>query len=162
MSFHEYSSDYYPSMPVCQVYLGPSGKEPTLGPLEAILDIGADVTVVPTKYLRQFGAKAMGTGRAHSIWGDSKPVELYAVSFRLDHLRFKALRVLADDTSDGIAPDLRATVAFPEPIFLQPDRTLCPSYAEGFFFALFEVLPPPVLYLPCLRSSNSHQIHIKS
>ena len=102
MSFHEYSSDYYPSMPVCEVYLGPSGKEPTLGPLEAILDIGADVTVVPTKYLRQFGAKDMGTGRAHSIWGDSKPVELYAVSFRLDHLRFKALRVLADDTSDEI------------------------------------------------------------
>ncbi len=60
------------------------------------------MTVVPTKYLRQFGAKAMGTGRAHSIWGDSKPVELYAVSFRLDHLRFKALRVLADDTSDEI------------------------------------------------------------
>ena len=102
MSFYEYSSDYIPSMPVCEVYLGPSGKEPTLGPLEAILDIGADVTVVPTKYLRQFGAKAMGTGRAHSIWGDSKPVELYAVSFRLDHLRFKALRVLADDTSDEI------------------------------------------------------------
>lgn len=102
MSFHEYSSDYRPSMPVCEVYLGPSGKEPTLGPLEAILDIGADVTVVPTKYLRQFGAKAMGTGRAHSIWGDSKPVELYAISFRLDHLRFNALRVLADDTSDEI------------------------------------------------------------
>jgi hypothetical protein len=47
MSFFEYSSDYVPPMPVCQIFLGQSGKEPTEGPFEALIDTGADLTVIP-------------------------------------------------------------------------------------------------------------------
>ena len=102
MSFYEYSSDYSPAMPVCEIYLGSVGDEPTFGPLEAILDYGADEVVVPTRYLRQIRAKRMSRARARSVWGDVKSVDLYLVSFALNGLRFNALRVLADNNGDEI------------------------------------------------------------
>ena len=102
MSFYEYSSDYLPACPICEIYLGPVGEEPTLGPLNAILDTGSDMAIIPIEYLNQIGAKRLSQRRARSVWGDFRPVELYAVSFRMDNLRFKALRVLADDVSDEI------------------------------------------------------------
>ena len=102
MGFYEYSSDYSPAMPICEIYLGLVGNEPTFGPLEAILDSGADEVVVPTRYLRKIGAKRMSRARARSVWGDTKQVDLYLVSLSLNGLRFNALRVLADNRGDEI------------------------------------------------------------
>lgn len=102
MSFYEYSSDYSPAMPVCEIYLGPVGDEPTFGPLEAILDYGADEVVALTRYLRQIGAKRMSRGTARSVWGDVRAVDVYLVSFALNGLRLNALRVLADNSGDEI------------------------------------------------------------
>lgn len=102
MSFYSYSTNYTPAMPVCQVYLGPGGGEPVLGPLEAILDTGADIAVIPRRYLRQVGAKWVSRGRARSLWGDARAVDVYAVALALDGLRVTALRVLADDQGDEI------------------------------------------------------------
>lgn len=42
MSLHTYNADYIPAMPVCVVYLGVGGEEPQLGPLEALIDTGAN------------------------------------------------------------------------------------------------------------------------
>lgn len=102
MSFHEYSSEYSPAMPICQVYLGPIGEEATIGPLEGIVDTGSDITIIPTALLKQIGLTPLARRRARSIWGESKRLELYGISFTLDSLRFQALHVLADDTSDEI------------------------------------------------------------
>lgn len=102
MSFHEYSSDYTPAMPICQVYLGSMGEEATLGPFEAIIDTGSDMTIIPTALLRQIGLTPLARRRARSIWGESKRLELYGISFTLDRLHFQALHVLADETSDEI------------------------------------------------------------
>jgi len=102
MSFYEYSSDYYPAMPVCEIYLGPIGKKASLGPLEVIVDTGSDTVIVPLKYLRQIKAKHLSRRRARSIWGDVRSADLYAVSFAMDGLRFKVLHVLADERGDEI------------------------------------------------------------
>jgi predicted aspartyl protease len=102
MSFYEYSANYVPAMPICQIYLGPINKEPTFGPFEALLDTGADVAVIPLKYLRQVRAKRTSQGRARSVWGDSQMVSVYTVSLALNGLRFQALEVLADADGDEI------------------------------------------------------------
>jgi predicted aspartyl protease len=102
MSFYEYSADYTPAMPVCQIYLGAGGEEPTYGPFEAILDTGADVAVISLNYLQQVGATRIRQGRARSVWGDSQMVGVYAVSLALNGLRFQALEVLADADGDEI------------------------------------------------------------
>ncbi len=102
MSSHEYSTQYSPAMPVCQVYLGPGGGEATLGPLEAILHTGADLTVIPGKYLRQMGARRVDRGRARSLWGDTRSVDVYSIALNVDDLRVTAMRVLSDDRGDEI------------------------------------------------------------
>ena len=46
MSIHAYSVAYTPPMPVCTLYLGAGGEEPQMGPLEAVIDTGADITII--------------------------------------------------------------------------------------------------------------------
>lgn len=102
MSFYEYSANYSPAMPVCMVYIGAGGAPPTLGPFTAIIDTGADITVIPLPYLQQVNAKRISRGRARSLWGDLKIVDVYSVALNLDGLKFAALRVLADDAGEEI------------------------------------------------------------
>ena len=102
MNFYEYSVRYNPPIPICELFLGPAGYESTFGPLEAIIDTGADITVVPMEYLHQIGAKRISRGRARSLWGDARDVNVYAISLRLNGLQFAALQVLADDLGDEI------------------------------------------------------------
>lgn len=102
MAIYECSSAYVPAAPWCPIYLGAGGREPGFGPLEAVIDTGADMSVVPISYLRQVGAQRIGDGRARSLWGDARSVGVYAVSLRLEALHLNALRVLADDRGDEI------------------------------------------------------------
>jgi predicted aspartyl protease len=102
MSVHSYNPDYYPAMPVCTVYLGVGDEEPLFGPLEALIDSGADITVIPLSYLRQLGVPPINQGTARSLWGDRRAVHIYAVSLRLDRLHIRALQVLGDEQGDEI------------------------------------------------------------
>ena len=102
MSFYDYSVDYIPPMPICQIYLGPAGGELILGPLEAVIDTGADVSVFPARYLSQVTARRVGRDRARSLWGDVRDVNVYAVALSLNGLPIAALRILADEQSDEI------------------------------------------------------------
>ena len=102
MSFHEYSAAYHPPIPVCELLLGGAGEEPSVGPLIAIMDTGADATVIPMDLLRRVDARRVGWGQARSVWGDSRRVELFLVSLRIDSLNFRALQVLGDEEGDEI------------------------------------------------------------
>ena len=97
MSFFEYSTSYEPLMPICEVFLGSGGSEPSLGPIEALVDTGADISIVPIAYLHTLRAQRVNRGRARSVWGDARTVDVYAVSLRLDGIEWKALQVLSDE-----------------------------------------------------------------
>jgi len=102
MGFYEYNAAYRPPIPICQIYLGPGGSEATFGPMEAVIDTGADVTVIPTEYLNQINARRVSRGRARSLWGDARDVDIYAISLRVNGLQIPALQALADNQGDEI------------------------------------------------------------
>lgn len=102
MSVYEYSSTYSPMAPVCQIYIGRGGDAPTLGPLEALLDTGSDMTIIPSNYLKQVRAKRISRGRARSVWGDTRTVDIYIIALALEELQISALQVLADEQGDEI------------------------------------------------------------
>lgn len=102
MSFFEYSAAYQPAMPVCQIRLGPAGGTTETEPLEALIDTGADLTIVPTRVLREIGAKRVSRGQARSVWGDTRSVDVFAVALSVGNLRLRALRVVGDDHGDEI------------------------------------------------------------
>ena len=73
-----YDRAYRPPMPAFEISLGLPGHNPTVGPLPAIVDTGADATLVPIAYVKQIGAPKMDRGNLRSSWGERRPVFIYA------------------------------------------------------------------------------------
>jgi predicted aspartyl protease len=94
-----YDRAYRPPIPAFQVSLGLPGHEPALGPLPAILDTGADATLVPLAYLKQIKAPKVDTGYLRSAWGERRPVFIYAVALQIGSRQFSAIRVIGDETN---------------------------------------------------------------
>jgi predicted aspartyl protease len=97
-----YNHAYRPPIPSLQVSLGLPGHEPTLGPLSAIVDTGADATLVPLDYIKQIGAPRVDTGNLRSQWGERRPVFIYAIALQIGIHRFAAVWAVGDESSDEI------------------------------------------------------------
>jgi len=69
MSNFPYDTTYDPSLPVCDVLLTavPTGRRVEL---TAIIDTGADGTIVPARYLRGIGARRAFEAGLRSQWGE--------------------------------------------------------------------------------------------
>ena len=102
MSHYPYSTEYLPAAPVMEIRLGAPGTEPSLGFLEALVDTGADATIVPIAHLRQIKAKKIDQATLHSQWGERRAVALYAVALEINQYRFDAIRVVGDEIGDEV------------------------------------------------------------
>jgi predicted aspartyl protease len=80
---YPYDSRYDPPMPVVEVALAAPGSDFSLGPLSSAIDTGADITIVPTEYLRQLNAPVVASGYLLSPWGGRYSVKVYEVSIRV-------------------------------------------------------------------------------
>ena len=78
-----YSVRYQPPMPAAEIALGAPATDFTLGPLPAILDTGADITLVPREYLIRLDAPVVAGGYLRSPWGERESVKIYEVNLRL-------------------------------------------------------------------------------
>ena len=74
-----YLTTYYPPMPTLQVRLGYPEEALALGPLAAIVDTGADGTLVPLSLVEELGAPLVDTVRARSHWGEWRDMQLFTV-----------------------------------------------------------------------------------
>ena len=102
MGFHEYSSAYAPPMLVCRLRLGAGDTEQLLGPFDALLDTGSDVSVVPSHLLEELGSHPTSYGTARSVWGTSRRVTVHIVAVEIDGIQFGAVQVLADEVGNEI------------------------------------------------------------
>ena len=102
MTYYPYSDKYYPAAPVVEITLGAPGTSPTLGPLEAFVDTGADATLIPVKHLRQIGARKVDQATLRSQGGERRPVSLYAVAMEISQHRFVAMWVVGDEVGKEI------------------------------------------------------------
>lgn len=89
-------------VPALMVSIGPAGERPWLGPFEAIIDTGADMTVLPLPVLRQAKAPPIGPGQLRGPWGDTHPVVFFAVELEVQDLRFPGVQVAGDATGHEI------------------------------------------------------------
>lgn len=56
MTSFPYRDKFDPPAPSCRVYLSATRRKRRVGPLPAMLDTGADSTLVPQQYLDEIGA----------------------------------------------------------------------------------------------------------
>jgi predicted aspartyl protease len=78
-----YSARYQPPMPAVEIALGAPEADYSLGPLPAILDTGADITVVPQEYLIRLDAPIVAGEYLRSPWGERQSVKIYEVNLRI-------------------------------------------------------------------------------
>ncbi len=78
MYSHDYTTDYEPAMPLIEIGIGLE-RGPSVITLSAIVDSGADATMVPLRYLDRIGAIPSTEKWLRGITEGRYRVELYTI-----------------------------------------------------------------------------------
>lgn len=97
-----YLKTHYPAIPVLEVYLGYPAGNLSLGPLVAIVDTGADGTLIPQGLLDQIETPIIDTVRIRSHWGEWRHVMVFTVDMGFGDLCLPAVDVIGDETGTDI------------------------------------------------------------
>ena len=98
MNEFPYDTSYSPAIPVCEVTLlvPSSGLRLTLS---AIIDTGADATIIPIPQLKKIGARRAYEARLRSQWGEARAVKMYMVDVTVEGMNFPGIWVVGDEHS---------------------------------------------------------------
>lgn len=88
-----YSKDHQPPMPVVDVRLIAPHSGMATGTITAVVDSGADGTLVPVDLLSEIGAVSIATGRLAWLWRESRMVHIYVVQLEIGPIRLPKVRV---------------------------------------------------------------------
>ncbi|MBS1252075.1 MAG: hypothetical protein MAG451_01111 [Anaerolineales bacterium] len=101
MTEFPFDTTYDPAMPVCDVVLTapPTGRNVEL---TAIIDTGADGTMIPVEHLQQIGARRAFEAGLRSQWGERRTVFLYLVDLQIAELTLPGIYVVGDELGDEV------------------------------------------------------------
>jgi predicted aspartyl protease len=94
--------DYHPPMPAFEIRLGYPEESLRLGPLVAIVDTGADGTLVPQTWLDEINAPLVDEVRLCSHWGEWRVGRVFAVDLGIGALRLPGIEVVSDEIGDEV------------------------------------------------------------
>jgi predicted aspartyl protease len=97
-----YLRQYFPPFPSLPIHLGFPEHSLSLGPLDALIDTGADGTLVPQALLDELGAPLVDQIQLRSQWGEARPANLYTVDLGVSDLRLPAIEVVGDPGTEII------------------------------------------------------------
>lgn len=91
-----YASDYFPPAPVIQIRFGLPDETLQIGPVSALVDSGADVTIVPTSIPEMLGTESDNDKLIRAYSGDARIVQMYYLDIGIGEHRYPAVMVAAD------------------------------------------------------------------
>lgn len=96
-----YDATYDPPMPVCDVRItaATTGRQATVN---AIVDTGADITIVPVRLLRNIGARRVFQTTLRSQWGEKRLVFLYLVDLAINEVLLPGIYVVGDEVGNEV------------------------------------------------------------
>jgi predicted aspartyl protease len=97
-----YDTTHDPAIPTLPVLFGHSGERPWNGPFQAIIDTGADITIVPETVAKQVKAVPLNPGQLESQWGDIHPITIYLLDIELADQILPGVVVAGDPYADEI------------------------------------------------------------
>ena len=97
-----YRKDYHPAFPALDVILANVEDGLRSGPLSALLDSGADGTLVPISYLKDLLAVPLRDVSIRSHWGELRKVQLFTIDLELADLRLPGIFVIGDEQENEI------------------------------------------------------------
>lgn len=118
-----YDPSYRPPVPVVEIRIGAPEEAFTVGPLLAIVDTGADGTLIPVQLIRQLSSlPAVNRKTLRSQWGEARVVRTYWVDLEVAGIRLPAIEIIADTLSDEVI--LGRNVLNRLKLFLDGPRTM--------------------------------------
>jgi predicted aspartyl protease len=97
-----YDSNYFPPAPSVEIRLGVPDEALIIGPLPALVDTGADATIVPTHYLESLSLQVDNRKYLRSQWGERRLVDTYWLDIGIEGIRLPAIEVVADELGQEI------------------------------------------------------------
>jgi len=98
----QYSSDYDtrfdPAMPMVELTIASESQSQTLSQ-KALVDSGADATLLSQADLRLLGADHIGWGRMVGVSGISQRIPIYTVQLSIGQINLGIVRVLGNRTN---------------------------------------------------------------
>ena len=98
---HEYDSGYDPAMPVIEIQIRRRADQPAIT-LTAIVDSGADATLIPLRYLRQLQARKGQTKWLSGTAGGRYEVDLFTLSVQVGQHTPHYLDVVGTEHQDEV------------------------------------------------------------
>ncbi|MBI4673767.1 MAG: hypothetical protein HY741_19135 [Chloroflexi bacterium] len=95
-----YQAGYRLPFPCLHIFLfNDTGR---LGPLRALVDTGADATIVPIDFLLRVRAEESGWAGLHPFMGETKRVQKYLIDIQVDTWVLPGIYVVADPTGQEL------------------------------------------------------------
>lgn len=97
-----YSRDFAPPAPVVGIMLTTMATDAKVGPITALVDTGADATVVPIECLDRIKAPMTIEMWARGKWGGRKRVNLFLVDVHIGENVLPHVQVVGDEAGDEV------------------------------------------------------------
>ena len=91
----DYDSKYEPPAPIFEIIVSKTGQPTNEATLSALVDSGADATMLPITALQSVEARYIETRQMRGIAGVAYPVDLYLATIRVGFHTIPAVRVVA-------------------------------------------------------------------
>lgn len=97
-----YLQAVFPPIPVLEVVLSAPASDHWSGSFTAIVDSGADFTIIPLALIKSLDAPVIRPAVLSSQWRDRRSVYVYKVDIRVGEIILPAVDVAGDPFSDEI------------------------------------------------------------
>jgi hypothetical protein len=98
---YDYDSSYSPAIPIAEIEIGRVGAETPLT-LAALVDSGADATMIPWRFLRQIRARRSRKTWMRGTTGNRMLVDLYIISLKLGAFTLAHLEAVSNNDDDEV------------------------------------------------------------
>lgn len=98
----QYGREFFPPAPIIDITLISLAESLRSDTLPAIVDTGADGTIVPIGYLDEIQASPTREVVIRSQWGERHAAMLYLVDVQIDDLTLPGIEVVGDEISDEV------------------------------------------------------------
>ncbi|MCS6910524.1 MAG: hypothetical protein NZM11_08150 [Anaerolineales bacterium] len=95
-----YSTAYRPPAPIIQLRVSAPFEAASEPVTVALIDTGADLTLIPLDMLLKVGAPEMRQALARGVWDEPRPVTLYQVDLHIADHKLVGVEVIGLDTDE--------------------------------------------------------------
>ena len=97
---HAYDTSHPLAFPALPVSLRQIDGDATTMALSALVDSGADVTIVPVGYLRAIGAEQIYGAYLRAHWGGRRAVAVFLVDLEIENQIMPSIEVVGDERGE--------------------------------------------------------------